>query len=183
MKTTISTTVAVVTLSLFALVSCKDNKNHQDAKINTPEEVRKAKKETADIADASFVDGMTGKVWHNYLQVRMALTASDSNGVQTAAGNMAEAFGPDRLEIKNLAQQLADTEDLDKQRKLFSDVGKLIGPLFTDALSEGTIYKKFCPMAFNNKGGYWYSDVSEIRNPYFADRMLRCGSIAETFKK
>jgi hypothetical protein len=45
------------------------------------------------------------------------------------------------------------------------------------AISTGEIYKQFCPMAFEGKGDYWYSTSSEIRNPYFGDKMLKCGRV------
>ena len=41
------------------LISCVDNKGKQSVEIDTPEEVKKAEKETADIADQDFIDGMT----------------------------------------------------------------------------------------------------------------------------
>lgn len=46
--------------------------------------------------------------------------------------------------------------------------------------NTNTLYLQFCPMAFNNKGAYWLSDVEEISNPYFGDVMLRCGETKET---
>ena len=46
-----------------------------------------------------------------------------------------------------------------------------------DALQSGTIYKQYCPMAFNNEGAYWLSESKDIMNPYFGDRMLKCGRV------
>ena len=40
-------------------------------------------------------------------------------------------------------------------------------------------YKQYCPMAFDNQGAFWLSNVEEIRNPYFGDEMLTCGSVEE----
>jgi hypothetical protein len=37
-------------------------------------------------------------------------------------------------------------------------------------------------MARNNQGGFWLSDDEEIRNPYFGDKMLTCGSVTEKLK-
>ena len=37
-------------------------------------------------------------------------------------------------------------------------------------------------MAFNNEGGFWFSEEKEIMNPYFGDKMLHCGSIQKTIK-
>jgi Cu(I)/Ag(I) efflux system membrane fusion protein len=35
-------------------------------------------------------------------------------------------------------------------------------------------------MAFDNKGAYWLSNVSEIKNPYFGEKMLTCGSVQDS---
>ena len=181
MKTMIKTTMALLILAL--VISCKETKNRQNAEINTPEEVKQEKMETADIADVGFVDGMTGKVFHNYQQIRMALVNSDADGVQTAASNLAKSFSEEGEGMKSLALAIAKTDELEKQRELFSEFTANVEPMFKDALSEGTIYKQFCPMAFEGNGGYWISNVDEIRNPYYGDRMLKCGKVVEEIKK
>jgi hypothetical protein len=45
--------------------------------------------------------------------------------------------------------------------------------------TEKTLYKDFCPMANNNKGAYWLSEVKDIKNPYFGSKMLKCGNVRE----
>jgi hypothetical protein len=50
------------------------------------------------------------------------------------------------------------------------------------AVSSGAVYKAYCPMANNNQGATWLSDSKEIRNPYFGDKMLKCGSLKEELK-
>lgn len=164
-------------------LSCKGEKENQSVEINTPEEVKKAEEQVADAADQDFIDGMTGKVWHNYLEIKMALTNDDPDKVQEVAEGMADSFSPERAELKAIAEQLAEADDIERQRELFSAFTDKAGPMFEEALSGGTIYKKFCPMAFNNRGAYWYADVEEINNPYFGDKMPKCGSVEKTIKK
>lgn len=167
---------AAVTL---LLASCVDKKNKQDTEANTPQEVKQAKENTPEIADASFSDGMTGKVYYNYQQIRMALVNSDVDGVQAAAGNLAESFSEEREGMRSTALAMADAIDLEEQRKLFSEFTKQVEPLLKESISEGTIYKQFCPMAFDGNGGFWISNVDEIRNPYYGDKMLKCGKVVE----
>ena len=174
---------SVMVFSLVLLSSCKEAKENQSVEVNTPEEVKKAEKKTEDVADQDFVDGMTGKIWHNYLQIKMALTRGDAKKAKDVAAAMADSFSSERKEMKSIAQQLAETDDIEKQRELFAAFTDKTGPMFEEALNKGTIYKKFCPMAFNNKGAYWYADVEEITNPYFGDKMLDCGSVEKTIKK
>ncbi|QYA26680.1 DUF3347 domain-containing protein [Gramella sp. MT6] len=174
---------SVVAIVVLLLTSCMDDKGKQSVEINTPEEVKKAEKETPDVADQDFKDGMTGKIWHNYLEMKIALTNEDASQVKDVAKSMEESFTEERAEMKSLAGQIASTDDIEKQRELFSKFTEKAGSMFEEALSGGTIYKKFCPMAFNNKGAYWYADVEEINNPYFGEKMLNCGSVKKTIKK
>jgi hypothetical protein len=37
-------------------------------------------------------------------------------------------------------------------------------------------------MVNNNQGAFWLSNEKEIKNPYFGDMMLKCGSIKETLQ-
>ena len=45
------------------------------------------------------------------------------------------------------------------------------------------VFKQFCPMAFDNRGAYWLSGESEIRNPYYGDMMLTCGEVRGVYEK
>lgn len=176
--------ILVVTAAVtMILASCGEQKNKQDAEISTQQEIEQSKNKTADIADASFSDRMTGKVFHNYQQIRMALVNSDDDAVQTAAGNLAESFSEEREDMKTIAMAMAEATDIEKQRELFSDFTEKVEPMLKESISEGTIYKQFCPMAFEGKGGYWISNVDEIRNPYYGEKMLKCGKVTETITK
>lgn len=168
-------TVAII----MTLVSCGEKKNKQDAEVNTAKEIE----QTADISDASFSDDMTGKVFHNYQQIRIALVNSDADGVQMAARNLAENFSEERDNMKLTALAMAEANDLEKQRELFSQFTEKAEPLFKESILEGSIYKQFCPMAFEGKGGYWISSIDEIRNPYYGEKMLKCGKVTETITK
>lgn len=181
MKTIIHTCLFTLTTLMFA--ACGGGENKQSAEINTPTEVQQEKKSTVASADASFVDGMLGKVFQNYLQLKASLIHADAKGAQTAAGNMAEGFGKERAKLKETARGITDTDNLEEQRKLFADFTSQIEPLFKESISSGTIYKQFCPMAFDNQGAYWFSEVKEIQNPYYGDKMLNCGRTEETISK
>ncbi len=39
------------------------------------------------------------------------------------------------------------------------------------------VYRIHCPMAFDNKGADWLSPDDKVLNPYFGDKMLRCGEV------
>ncbi|WP_297705014.1 DUF3347 domain-containing protein [uncultured Eudoraea sp.] len=176
-------TLTITTIIVIFLASCGDANKKQGTKMNAPAEIEAKKESSPEIADASFSDEVSGKVFYDYQQIRIALVNSDAEEVNLAAGNLAESFTGESDEIKSMAIAMLDTKDIEKQRTLFSELTEKVEPLFKETISEGAIYKQFCPMAFDGKGGYWISDVEEIRNPYYGEKMLKCGKVTETIKK
>ncbi len=80
--------------------------------------------------------------------------------------------------LSDLSSKIVQAEDIVSVRKHFtllsdrmSNLLKVFGPL------DAPIFVQFCPMANDNKGGYWLSKQSEIRNPYYGDEMLTCGKV------
>ena len=179
----LSAIVFVLLCSGSWLTSCDGGDKHTSVAIDTPAKVAADKTNIPDAFDAEFADGMTEKVWQNYLQLRTALVGSDAGGARTAAGNLAESFTDERPQLRTLAQQLAATDELAEQRRLFSDFTAAVEPLFSEGLTSGTIYKQYCPMAFDNTGANWFSDAEPIRNPYFGDKMLTCGKTVATISQ
>jgi hypothetical protein len=107
-----------------------------------------------------FKDPKLGKAYEHYIHVKNSLVASAAS-----------------IEA---ATKLANTSDLDEQRKLFSTLSNEMATLVKDGkLSMGMLYLEYCPMANNNSGAYWLSNEKEIKNPYFGDKMLKCGSVKE----
>jgi Cu(I)/Ag(I) efflux system membrane fusion protein len=43
-------------------------------------------------------------------------------------------------------------------------------------------YIQNCPMTNNNNGAFWISTDKEIRNPYYGDAMLTCGSVIDSIQ-
>lgn len=156
--------------------------NHTDVELNIPEEVKAEKAATPDAFDATFADGITATIYQYYLKLQMALVNSDADDATSAAGNLAEAFGNDKPALRDLAQKVADAEDLEGVRSTFAELTTGLEPLFTDGITDGVIYKQHCPMAFDGAGGDWFSDVSDIRNPYYGDKMLKCGKVVAEIK-
>lgn len=175
--------LSVFSILLVGLPSCNTGGKEQAVEINTPQEVQEQKKEQPDSFEAAFEDGMVGKVFNNYLEVEASLVKSDLDDAKAAASNLAESFTQERAGLKTIAQQMAEAETLEDFRKHFFVFTEKVEPLLTESISGGSIYKQYCPMAFNNNGAYWFSDVKEIKNPYFGEQMLRCGSTKEVISK
>ncbi|MFI5196047.1 MAG: DUF3347 domain-containing protein [Chitinophagales bacterium] len=69
----------------------------------------------------------------------------------------------------------------EKQRLAFGTLSSAIYGLLKNAeIKNAGIYHQYCPMAFNEKGAFWLSDESEIKNPYFGKKMLECGEVTDS---
>ena len=169
------------------LFSCADGtaqtENATDTGISTPAEVEAERADAPANSDAEFADAMTDKVFQNYLHLRTALVNGDAGEAATVAGNLAESFGPERAGLKAIAEQLSATDDLAAQRETFATLTTELEPLLTEGLSGGTIYKLHCPMAFDGEGADWFSEVAEVRNPFFGQEMLTCGNVSQEITK
>jgi hypothetical protein len=135
-----------------------------------------------------------------YLQIKNAL--ANDNGSEAAAGGKAmnEAIGKldkslltavqkkvfDNTEesLKEDAEHIGKNGDkVEHQREHFAAMSEAMY-LLVKAFGGGkTIYHDHCPMYNQSQGGaMWLSETKEIRNPYYGNKMITCGSSEEVFK-
>ena len=83
--------------------------------------------------------------------------------------------------LKASLTKVAGSDDLQVQREAFFPLSQqVIGLSKTfGALGADTLYIMHCPMAFDNRGASWVQGNEDLRNPYFGDMMLKCGTIEE----
>jgi len=131
----------------------------------------------------------------HYYHLKDALVKSNAADAAAAAKAMSAALdsvgitvAEHETHIKDLVsemgenlQHIAETDELEHQREHFAAVSdKLYEWLKIAGVHGDTVYRQYCPMAFDNNGAHWLSSEKEIRNPYFGNKMLKCGSIKET---
>lgn len=175
---------------LFALVtvvvlSCKDNAKQTEPEIVTVDNTENVQK-TYELAkkDAEFNDPKVEAIFEQYLQVEAALVNTDA--VKTAAESskleilLKEANSEEAMQ--NAIAVIAGSDDIKIQRENFETLSLGLEKMLQGALISGTLYKQYCPMAFNNKGAYWISSSKDILNPYFGDKMLKCGRVDSELK-
>lgn len=138
-------------------------------------------------------------VFQAYILLKDAFVSSDAAKVKASTATVQEALGKTDMKLLSGAahhdwmsylggmeaslKNMQGSNDLEAQRKAFSDLsGNLYKSIKAYGLDGKTAYYDFCPMAFNNQGGYWISDQDAIRNPYFGDEMLTCGEVIEELK-
>lgn len=130
-----------------------------------------------------FKDTNATAVYQHYLALKDALVASDQEAAKSAAEMLGESLRQSKADKKLTApaKAVAGTDALAKQRSAFSELSNAMTEwVKQQEISDGEVYLEYCPMANSNKGGYWLSNESEIKNPYFGKMMLSCGKVAET---
>lgn len=79
------------------------------------------------------------------------------------------------------SKKIGESKNLEDQRKQFRFLSTaLIHSVQAFGVSQQTLYVQHCPMANNDKGADWISDEEGIRNPYFGDKMMKCGFVKTT---
>ncbi len=73
-------------------------------------------------------------------------------------------------------------ETCEKKRIAFDIISTSVYALLKQVdIKNAGIYHAYCPMAFNDRGAYWLSAESEIKNPYFGKKMMECGEVTDSF--
>lgn len=133
----------------------------------------------------------------SYLNIKDALVKDDAAAAKAAAEQMfatingfdaaklnqeqQELYTSKAAELKDDAEHIIGTGAVSHQRDHFATLSKRMYELNKAfASAQGSLYYQYCPMAFNNKGGYWLSAEKQVLNPYFGDKMLKCGKVTET---
>jgi hypothetical protein len=100
----------------------------------------------------------------------------------TAHGSSLKAFA-DTVSLSSRTLVAEQDETTEKKRIHFEKVSDAMFALLKQAeLKNAGVYRQYCPMAFNDKGAYWLSNETEIRNPYFGKKMLECGEVTDSLK-
>lgn len=148
--------------------------------------------------DPAFTQQLQG-VYDSYILMKNALVASDASEVQRSAKQVQsdlQSVDMKLLEGDAHMKWMALLETLDREISTIAKspdlpVQRLAFAAFNDAfypaveifgLAGGTVYYQYCPMANRDQGAFWFSEVKDIRNPYFGDDMLTCGETRETLE-
>jgi hypothetical protein len=165
---------------LLILASCEEGQKATPSGTGAED---KAAVETPAEAGVAFSQETVEAQFQNYLDLRDALVASDFENARQAVLSMKsqglEAFP----EVRETVGKLSESTDLQQLRTQLQPLSAQLFPILEQSLQSGTIYKQYCPMAFENQGAFWLSESPDILNPYFGSAMLRCGKVQETISK
>ena len=147
---------------------------------------------------AEPIETQIEQVIGEYLKLKEALVASSADAAKAAAKDVValakampvatlngeqKAYAEEkREEILQSATAIAQANDVAAQREHLELLSEAV---FSMAKAFGaanqSLYYQHCPMANNNQGAYWLSANEDIRNPYFGEKMLKCGSTEEVY--
>jgi Cu(I)/Ag(I) efflux system membrane fusion protein len=121
-----------------------------------------------------------------YIVLKDALVNSNEMAAKKASDKLLEQIhiakdtnDPTTLKKLEIAvQTIKSAMTIKEQRAAFVNLSKeLIKTSKGFSLINKTYFIQECPMANNNNGAQWLSLEEEIKNPYFGNDMLDCGSI------
>lgn len=138
------------------------------------------------------------KVYHAYFVMKEALVSSDPKAVQKSAhdflvaasavdmaalaSNEHTAWMKAFSQLTAEAKTIAAVSDINKQRKSFASLSASLAELMKTIAPQQEVYLQHCPMFNNGKGADWMSLQAKIRNPYYGNQMLSCGTTVGTIK-
>ncbi|HRO42021.1 MAG TPA: DUF3347 domain-containing protein [Flavipsychrobacter sp.] len=180
----------------FAAIGCNETNEKEAATANT--EARPAAPVESKLDEKGTEQLMN--VVTNYYELKDALVATDAAKTDVAANNLNVSVDSMNAYLKNDSANgatfvsLLDTISMsskkiiaendnttEKKRVHFEKVSDMMFALLQKAaLKNAGVYRQYCPMAFNDKGAYWLSNETEIRNPYFGKKMLECGEVTDS---
>lgn len=167
--------VAFISLNI---VACGQTKSYES-------EHSTANEDKTESSQSSISKEKAQKILSAYLKIKDNLVNTDGEAASTSANELLTLLegNQDEMtkELKFDTQHIMDTKDPGDQRDHFNSLSDNVYALVKQKTANAvTIYRQYCPMAFNNEGAYWLSAEKEVNNPYFGDKMLHCGSVKET---
>ena len=132
--------------------------------------------------DSSYLNDVMIK----YIVLKDALVNSDTKAAHQASNNLLKSIRnteelKDASALKALettTQNFIKAETLAQQRSAFVGLSKNLIKISKGFSSQNTTYYiQECPMANNNNGAQWLALEKGIKNPYFGEEMLDCGSV------
>lgn len=120
----------------------------------------------------------------SYFELKDALVAGNAKGVPAAATELSTQLGelsaPEAKQAATQAAAVAKAKTLKDQRAQFAVLSESLYRLTKASEPSSTVYYQHCPMYNKGKGANWLSQEKAIRNPYYGEQMLTCGSVVET---
>ncbi|MBK5193749.1 MAG: DUF3347 domain-containing protein [Flavobacteriaceae bacterium] len=201
--------MVAIALTLLTVMSCKDTKKSDEHMEMDQNEMNHDGDENMDMDQNGMQndemmnrDQKTSKataVLNSYLELKNALVADNTEVAATAGKTLladlakfdqSSIAGAQKQEVIDIIEDAREHAEhisensgkLDHQREHFELLSNDVKDLIAITGTDRVLYKTFCPMYNEGKGGIWLSETKEIKNPYFGSKMMKCGEIQEEIK-
>ncbi len=178
--------ILMVAFTATTFVACGNNQKSNET-ANVVEQVS---------TETQYQNAGIEEVITYYLSLKNALTSDNSEKAAKAGGKLKTALvnlGNQEMtkkqqkaydDIAEAAEENAEhiSENggkIDHQREHFQSLSEGIYILVKVFGTSQTLYKDYCPM----KESIWLSKTKDIKNPYYGQSMLSCGTVKETISK
>ncbi|SMO68957.1 DUF3347 domain-containing protein [Solitalea koreensis] len=178
-------TILAIALVAGVFAACNGKNKIKEQTENHDMATHEHVEEEKGAANPTFNNDKLNMVYQHYIHLKNALVASEVNEAKNASASLKTAITElNDKDATAVAEKLANSSTIEEQRAVLNDLSKNVERLIkSSGVKSGEVYLEFCPMANNNDGGYWLSNEKEIKNPYFGDKMMKCGSVEETLVK
>ena len=204
MKNTIIGSLAIAAITI---VSCNSNKQAAKEGVSSlnhdstmPMQDNKMKDENVKMVSVTFptidagVSTYMTTLLRNYLNIKNALIDGNSDKAASSSAAMYQALkGFDKSlltagqkkvydaiesDLKEHAEHISKSK-IAQQRDHFAMMSKDMYAMAKAFGAGMTLYHDHCPMF--KDGSMWLSESKDIRNPYYGEKMITCGSVEEMF--
>jgi len=191
--------ILLILILSSAVISCNQKKQSasEEPETEETEKIIVEKIKPLENATEAFKQNMT-EIFKGYLTIKDDLVNSNLDETKASSSKLQkelssfnqpnvametnDSFISASLGINLTLTALIESKDIEEQRDIFQILTAQVEDMIKKfGINEGTVFNQYCPMAFNNKGANWLSDVDEIKNPYFGDVMLECGEVKAAY--
>jgi hypothetical protein len=207
MKKNIILTAVVSALLITACNNGEKNTEHDMSKMSSDSVQHAVSSNETDIKSVAVsftnVDPKAAatikEVVDQYLNLKNALANDNSNDAAANGKSMVAAIGKldkslltaeqkkvfdeNQDDLKEHAEHISENaSNIKHQREHFVGMSEDIYALVKAFGGGRPLYHDHCPMAQENKGAMWISELKDIKNPYFGAEMSGCGTVEEVIK-
>lgn len=194
MKTFLSISFLAATVFYIA---CNNSSDSKENSVKNNDSTSQA--QNTNTASEPKNTGTINDVVAHYLKLKNALTNDNGNDAASSAKELGASLAkvdetslaPEQKktyddlkdDIKEHAEHIGSNgSNIEHQREHFDLLSKDMIDLVKATGSSTTLYMDFCPMYNNKKGASWLSETKEIKNPFYGNKMLKCGQVKEEIK-
>ncbi|MCF6357278.1 MAG: DUF3347 domain-containing protein [Draconibacterium sp.] len=187
------TTIIILFLAIvsWGAKAQHNHSNHSHSKM----ESKVSAKTTKSSLEVKHSKSVTA-ILENYLALKNALVSDNSKKAAGFAKSLNESFSKFDISSQPKSQQNELSEiienaneqaehisensgNIEHQREHLEVLSADIKDLIAISGSDRNLYQTYCPMYNNGEGGMWLSESSEVNNPYYGSKMLKCGSVKQ----